>query len=158
MWLEQLTTPNVTLQYIATRGLCHFAMGFWISFITALIIWVMLYAFNIIKIKTLDIPLSNAFQYLFIPLLAGFLGGIANNLVDCDHIVSFFGATNWRPLHPAALIVGCVGSFTYFVRIIALFFGFIPKNEMAIIRFVLLFIIFLSIASHAIEDYTINWW
>ncbi len=158
MGLPVLTTPNVTLQYIVTRGLCHFAMGFWISFLVALLIWVMLYAFNIIKVKTLDIPLSNAFQYLFIPLLAGFLGAITNNLVDCDHIVSFFGATNWRPWHPAALIIGCMGSFAYFVRITTLFCGFIPKNEMAIIRFVILFVIFLSMASHPIEDYTINWW
>ena len=158
MWIEQLTAPNVTLQYIVTRGLCHFAMGFLISFLTALIIWVMLYAFNVIKIKTLDMPLGNAFQYLFVPLLAGFFGALSNNLVDCDHIVSFFGATNWRPLHQYALLIGCLGSSAYFIRIIALFWGFIPKNEIAIIRFVILFVIFLSITSHPIEDYTINWW
>ncbi len=143
MWLEQLTTPNITLQYIVTRGLCHFAMGFWISFIAALIIWIMLLAFNIVKIKSCDLSLGNAFQYLFVPLLAGFLGGLTNNAVDLDHIVAFTGATNWRPLHQYALLIGCLGSFAYFIRIILLFWGLIPKKETTIIRFILLFVFFL---------------
>ena len=154
----ELTMPNVGAQYIITRANCHFAMGYQISFIVALLIWILLYAFNILKIKPLDHPLGNAFQYLFVPLLAGLVGAIANNLVDLDHVVCFTGATNWRPLHPYVLIVGCLGAWAYFCRIVFLFFGFVPAKEMAIVRFILMFIFFLSQDSHVIEDYTINWW
>ncbi len=159
MWWPELVhlSSYYTPQRIITFGLAHNAMGYWVAFVPALIIWIALYSFDRLNLRPTELPLGKAMQYLFVPLLCGFLGGAFNNAVDLDHISLFFGHMNGRVCHGALLILSAVLMIISGIGLFLTFCGYSPKKESHITGLLIFFVCSLSVISHVVEDFSVGW-
>lgn len=149
----QSLSDYYTPQRIVTCLLAHNALGYWVSFMPALIVWWMLISFDRISIEISKILFGKAMQYMFVPLLAGFLGGIFNNAVDFDHITLFFGHANGRVCHEVFLIIAIIVAIISGIGTCLMLCGKITQNGVYIAITLITWTTSLSVISHVVEDY-----
>jgi len=145
------------IERIVTRGFAHFALGFWITFIVCGALWLVFLHRGILQIKH-----SRGFswalkEYLSPVVYIAFWGGLANTLVDLDHISIFFGSTNGRLLHSPLLIIALAGSAIIGIKLGIIYgrgYTILPGE---VLNNLIFFGVSISVASHVIEDYWLNW-
>lgn len=145
------------LEQIITKSLAHFALGFWVTFVVCGAIWFIF--FNKKLVHTRYPPNHYLWlQSLLSPVIfIAFVGGVANSLVDADHLLLLLGGTNGRILHIPFLIAAIAVSVIFGWKLVAIYQRGYPMEVSEIHISLLAFGISISVISHIAEDYLLGW-
>lgn len=137
---------GMTLELIVTRSFCHFTLGFWV----ALLVTVPILKYLAKTLKLQNFRLGDA-------TCVGLWGGIANTLVDIDHLALFFGFSNGKFLHTPLLWIAMLVAGYSIGCILEALDRPSKETRSGIFNLVATLGISLSVVSHVLEDKYPGW-